>query len=105
MILRITFGPVLADEIVNAVCAVYVGSRGTAGLPPNLNAELANYYYFVGLQAVQAPVGVTGSVIDADIRTKRRIRGEDTQLFWRVTNNEATAMQVGFEARFLLTPA
>jgi len=105
IILRITFSPQNIAEIVNAVAAVYVGSRGTAGLPPNLNADLANYYYFTSLQAPQSPAGIQATVVQADIRSKRRIRGEDTDLFFRVTNNEATPMQVGMEARMLLTPS
>ena len=103
LILRIAFSQGATNAIVNAVTAFYVGTKGTAGLPPNLNADLANYYYYGGLQLPLAnQSGSPGRILEADIRTKRRIRGEDTDLFWRVTNNEATDMQVGMEMRILL---
>ena len=100
MIIRLTFSPLVAGELVNALTAVYVGRRGTAALPPNLNADLLDYYHYAGIQSGAESV-VTSKVLEADIRTKRRIRG-DRDLFWRVTNNEITSMQVGFEARLLL---
>jgi len=105
MILRLTFGASLVGEVVNALAAVYVGTRGSAATPPSLNADLANYYWFCGVQTPANPVTTPAAVVEADIRSKRKIRGEDTDLFWRFTNNETTAVQVGFEARFLLVPS
>ena len=104
LIIRITFSPLVAAEIVNALTAFYVGRRGTAAVPPNLNADLLDYYHFAGLQSVQSPVGISATVLEADIRSARKIRG-DRDLFWRVTNNEVTSMQVGMECRMLLTPS
>ena len=102
LILKITFMPDAVSEVVNALAAFYVGTRGSAGTPPNLNADLANYYYFTGLQCGAVASVVGANVVTADIRTRRLIRGEDTDLFFRVTNNEATGMQVGMECRMLL---
>ena len=103
LILKVTFGQDNVANIINALCAFYVGTRGSAGTAPNLNADLANYYYFSGLQLPNRPSGSTqfGSV-QADIRTKRIIRGEDTDFFFRLTNNEATIMKIGMECRMLL---
>jgi hypothetical protein len=103
LILKIMYSAGTGAALVNALAAFYVGTRGSAATPPDLNADLANYYYFVGLQA---PVTITSAinpiVVEKDIRTKRLIRGEDTDLFFRVTNNEVTTMQVGMECRMLL---
>ena len=103
MILRVVWAASEPTNVCNALAAVYVGTRGTAGLPPDLNADLANYYWFAGLQSVIVSVDPTATqVMERDIRSKRIIRGEDTDLFFRVTNNETSAMNVGFECRFLL---
>ena len=102
LILRITFGSDAVAEVVNALAAFYVGTRGSAATPPDLNADLANYYFFCGLQAGTVVSVVGSNIVEADIRTRRLIRGEDTDLFFRVTNNEVTGMQVGMECRMLL---
>ena len=101
LILRLTFAPDALAEVVNALAAFYVGTRGSAATPPNLNADLANYYYFVGCQANPGIATLESKVITADIKTKRNIRGEDTDLFFRVTNNEVTGMSFGMECRML----
>ena len=103
LILAITYAAVAGTDFVNALTAFYVGTRGSAPTPPDLNADLANYYYYAGLQNPRSQTAnVNPQKLVADIRTKRSIRGEDTDLFWRVTNNELTAMDVGMEVRMLL---
>ena len=103
MLLLIKYAATAGVDIVNAITALYVGTRGSAPTPPDLNADLANYYYYAGLQAPPSGgAGVATQTVQADIRSKRIIRGEDTDLFWRVTNNEVTAMQVGLELRLLV---
>jgi len=101
LILRITYSAIDVVNVVNAIAAFYVGTRGSAATPPDLNADLANYHYFTGLQAGTS-VAHSPIVVEKDIRTKRKIRGEDTDYFFRVTNNEITAMEVGMECRMLL---
>jgi len=101
LILRVVYASETASDVVNALVAFYVGTRGSAATPPNLNADLANYYYFAGLQNAVTIASDTNTLM-ADIRTKRLIRGEDTDLFFRVTNNETTGMQIGMECRMLL---
>jgi len=100
MIGVITYAASVATDLVNAVSAIYVARRGTTGLPPNLNADLLDYYYYRGLQA---PIsgGAPGREALFDIRSKRKLRG-DRELIFRVTNNEVTSMQVGLEIRFLM---
>ena len=101
LILKITYSSLATLNTVNALAAYYVGTRGSAGTPPDLNADLANYYYFTGLQQTnEGDLRVKTEL--ADIRTKRIIRGEDTDLFFRCTNNGVVAMQVGMECRMLL---
>jgi len=103
LLVRITYASAAATNLVNALFAFYVGTRGSVATPPNLNADLANYYLFGGLQAAPPILGpVNSMVIEKDIRSKRLIRGEDTDLFFRVTNNETSAMVVGMEMRCLL---
>ena len=97
--------PLLAGEIVNAVSAVYVATRPSVTTPPNLNADNLDYYLYTGLQSPQSPVGISTTRTPFDIRSKRRIRGEDRELFWRITNNEVTSMQIGMEVRLLCTPS
>jgi len=101
LLIRLTYSANATLQIVNALVAFYVGTRGSAATPPNLNADLANYYYFGGLQSV-AETALRTQQVAVDVRTKRNIRGEDTDLFFRCTNNEVTAMQIGMECRMLL---
>ena len=102
MIIKIGVAAAAAADLVNAVTAIYVGVRGTAATPPNLNADLLDYYLYSGLQLGVAGVGTPTTVHSFDIRTKRRLRG-DRDLFWRITNNEVTPLQIGMEGRFLLS--
>ena len=102
LLLTFTYAAKAGADFVDALAALYVGTRGTAGLPPDLNADLANYYYFTGLQSTTSGARQNLRTV-ADIRSKRVVRGEDTDLFARVTNNDALAtMEIGFECRMLL---
>ncbi len=102
LLLRLTYAATVVTDVVNALFALYVATRQSLTTPPNLNADLLDYYVFTGLQATTTGV-VQSLTVPLDIRTKRRIRGEDRTVFLRVTNNEVTAMQIGVEARLLLT--
>ena len=102
LIVKVYYAANAVAEIVNAVNAIYVGTRGSAATPPNLVADSANYYYLEGLSIAASPAVTDTKVLERDIRSKRRIRGEDTDLFWRVTNLETTSMQVGMDVRMLL---
>ena len=102
LLVRLTWGAAAAD-LVNALAAFYVGARNLLTVPPNLNSDLLDYYLYAGLQLPSG--GVESASQMFDIRSKRRIRGEDRTVFFRVTNNEVTAMQVGMEYRALITPS
>ena len=102
LILRITYGPSTAATIVNAVNAIWVATRPSLVNPPNLNADLLDYYYYEDLQSPSSPVDAPNMVRQIDLRSKRRVRGEDRGLFWRVENNETTLMQCGMSLRALL---
>ena len=104
LILTLTHAPLVALDVVNAVAAVYVATRGSLTVPPNLNASNLDYYLYTGLQSPAAGA-IQGVRTPYDIRSKRRIRGSDRELFFRVTNNEVTAMQIGMEVRMLCTPS
>ena len=82
--------------------AFYVATRGSLTTPPDLNADLLDYYLFAGMQVPQTAAPENVLRIPFDIRSKRRIRGEDRTLFFRITNNQATGMQFGMEFRALL---
>jgi len=98
---RIIFAAGVATDVVNAIAAFYVALDNALTVPPNLNADLLDYYLFTGLQA---PISVANgaSQVSFDLRSARKVRGEDRGLFFRVTNNEASIMQVGMEFRALL---
>ena len=104
LLFRISFAAATVTNVVNCLTAFYVGTRGSQGTPPDLNADIANYYYFGGAQLAASPAGTVGNTgfIEKDIRTARIIRGEDTELFFRISNNEVTGMQFGVETRMLL---
>jgi len=101
LLVRISFAAQAAADVVNAIAAFYVATRPSLTTPPNLNADLLDYYLFAGLQAPTTAGAVAHSQV-YDIRSMRRIRGEDRGLFFRVTNNEVTGIQVGMEMRALL---
>ena len=98
----ITYAAVAATDLVNAVSALYVATRNALTVPPNLNADLLDYYVFTGLQAGIATAGTPSYTRAFDLRSMRRIRGEERTMFFRVTNNEVTPMAVGMELRALL---
>ena len=98
----ITYAASSATNLVNALSAFYVATRNALTTPPDLNADLLDYYMYTGLQAPINPAGGSPSQQRFDIRTARRIRGEDRTLMFRATNNEVTDMQLGMEFRALL---
>jgi len=105
MIGRIVFAANTATSLVNAVAAIWTAPTLSLTTPPNLNADLLDYYYFTGLQAPEGVVGASGPQMGErifDIRSARRVRGEERGMFFRVTNNTANLMQVGLEFRMLL---
>jgi len=97
----VTYAAGVATDLVNALFAFYTATRNALTVPPNLNADFLDYYLLGHLKA-----GISGGTPTLtqmfDIRSKRRIRGEDRGMFFRVTNNEVTAMQVGMGYRALL---
>jgi len=106
MILQLTWGGSPAGIITNMLGAVFVATRASSASPPSLVSSLIDYYWH-GTMA-SSSVGATNSPPQReliDIRTKRRIRGEDRGAFMRVENQEAFVTQVGMRARFLLTPS
>ena len=99
---RVTVAAQAAINVVNALFAFYVATRPSLTTPPNLNADFLDYYLFGGIQIPQTGGEEHVLTIPFDIRTARRVRGEDRGLFFRITNNEVTGLQFGVEARFLL---
>ena len=89
---------------VNAVAALWVAPTLSLTTPPNLNADFLDYYIFTGLQSPIGAVNQSPNVAQVafDLRSARRIRGEDRSVFARITNNEAFDMQIGLEFRALL---
>ena len=81
--------------------ALWVATWDSLTTPPNLNADFLDYYYYGDMQAASSPAPKSERV-DVDIRSMRKVRGEDRGLFWRVENNEAFLMQVGMSLRALL---
>ena len=102
LIATIAFGPSTAATIVNAVGALYVATRDSLTTPPNLNADLLDYYWYGDLQSPSTVVGAPTQRVEIDLRSARRVRGEDRGIFFRVTNNEATLMQVGIGLRAVI---
>jgi len=99
---RVWFSAVAIADVINALFAFYVATRNALTVPPNLNADQLDYYLYGGLQSGTSVGGTQTYSQMFDIRSGRRIRGEDRSLLFRVTNNEATAMQVGMEYRALM---
>ena len=105
-ILRLILTLVIAPSVSNAaalgLAALYVATQNSLTVPPNLNADLLDYYWFKGYQ-VPAGGGTFARNYDVDLRSARRVRGEDRALFFHIRNNDlVNPVEFGVEMRMLL---
>ena len=103
-LIYLTWGPTTVATVVNALFALYVDTRLSLTVPPNLVSDLVDYYFHAPVASASSPAAGSDHQL-IDIRTKRRIRGEERTLFARMQNTEATLGQFGMRMRFLITPS
>ena len=105
LILRLVVIPIAVAQANNWITAFYTDTDNGLTVPPNLNADQYDYYYLQGGGNGAALVAPESQILDKDIRTARRIRGEDRTLMFRFENLSSSEGSVNFgvEFRALLT--
>ena len=105
-ILRCLVTLLIAPSVSNAaafgLAALYVATQNSLTVPPNLNADLLDYYWFQGVHSLDGG-GTIPQRYDVDLRSSRRVRGEDRALFFNLVNNDlVNSLEFGLEVRMLL---
>ena len=94
--------PSVANAASFGLAALYVATQNSLTVPPNLNADLLDYYWFQGIGTLDGG-GTIPQRYDVDLRSARRVRGEDRALFFNIVNNDlVNAMEFSLEVRMLL---
>ena len=84
------------------LAALYVATDGALVMPPNLQADLLDYYWFQGVQ-VPSNIALLPTRYDVDLRSARRVRGEDRGLLFQLLNTSlVNPLTFGLEVRMLL---
>jgi len=105
-ILRLLVNLAIAPSVTNAavlgLAAIYVGVDNLISTPPNLNADLLDYYWFQELQTMPGGLNV-GRQYEVDLRSARKVRGENRSLFFQMINNDlVNDLTFGLGVRMLL---
>ena len=84
------------------LAALYVAADGSLVTPPDLNADLMDYYWFQGIQ-VPSNTALLPKSYDVDLRSGRKVRGEDRGLIFQLLNTSlVNPLTFGLEVRMLL---
>ena len=102
LIVNLVVAPTIANAAVLGIAALYVGATGLLTTPPNLLTDLLDYYWH---QHIQEPTGggTAPRAYEVDLRSARRIRGEERRLLFQITNRDlVNSLEFGLATRMLL---
>ena len=101
-LLTVVGAPTAVLQTASLIWGAYVYGRAAIGSPPDLVLDNMDYYVRDELQVPSDPVNTPLIQKQVDIRTARRIRGEDRSVHIQMRNIGSTAAIFGLSWRMLL---
>ena len=101
-LLKVTAASTAVLQAVNLAWGAYVYGRQAIGSPPDLILDHMDYYVRDGLHLPGDPVSTQPLTSSVDIRSARRIRGEDRSMHIQMRNTGANPLVFGLQWRALL---